>query len=60
MCGMKKGKKNYKDGGMIKATDKMLKKGNTKSAMAYCKLPGKEVMGQSPEQVSGRKWDGTF
>jgi hypothetical protein len=45
---------------MIKATDKMLKKGNTKSAMAYSKLPGKEVMGQSPEQVSGRKWDGTF
>ena len=50
----------YKNGGEVKAVDKMLKKGNIKAEKSYAKLPGGEKMGQSPAQVSGRTWDGTF
>jgi hypothetical protein len=62
VCGSmgKKKKMKYKNGGEVKAVDKMLKKGNIKAEKSYAKLPGGEKMGQSPAQVSGRTWDGTF
>tara|TARA_R110000803_G_scaffold187049_1_gene249422 strand:+ start:329 stop:517 length:189 start_codon:yes stop_codon:yes gene_type:complete len=62
MYGSKKKMKKmkYEHGGEVKAVDKMLKKGNMKADKSYAKLPGGEVMGQSPAQVSGRKWDGCY